>query len=417
MACVQLPKLKGFTMPERIALNIFRDPPKSIHTRKWEPINEGDIMDWVRQDDSRISENIMNYARGVNPAVSVEYGSRNAGGSKVHTMNLPQASNPYKVNDSFRPPLFRLEDLQPLSRLRRPYVYGITNPGVQQGFVDCGLENRMDHQYIQSATDVAKLGTYFPHYIPPTAVYKMDNPDEKRDITGGWIRDEPLNVPKSTSSKAEYFSDDFARELQTEWKDPKSIKDNTNIMNVITPLSDLMMDLNQERNINIKEKDNIFSGGISSNLNAKIYDSNNNDLSGIKIQDKENISVFSAPTNFNKLKNTYNPNFEFKNNMPSYAVSASVHEGYYAPKYNDELKELKSKIDAKYSSNPVSRLGSDMDDMRSSMRSKVKINKQSHYENLSEGFGTKPRLERDLVQMNTKERKDKPSGDGNMKWY
>ena len=102
---------------------IYKDPPKSIFTRKYEPVNVADIMymyqsDNPNGDSSRINESIQYYARGKNPMVEVDYG------------NGRGASNPYKV-ETVRPPLYHIEDLVAISAPHIHQNYSITtNPSV-----------------------------------------------------------------------------------------------------------------------------------------------------------------------------------------------------------------------------------------------------------------------------------------------
>ena len=129
----------GVSVGSPEAIHIFRDPPKSIHTRKKERINQGDVNYMVRENQDRISENILQFPRGVNPMVGVSYNTHGGGGSTLSCVkNQPQAHNAYKVDKKFVPPIFRQEDLLPLSRQRRdlfslhskivaPYVYYDTN--------------------------------------------------------------------------------------------------------------------------------------------------------------------------------------------------------------------------------------------------------------------------------------------------
>ena len=101
------------TLPSWEQVNILRDPPSSIHTRKKERVSEGDVTHNIREMKDRTSDNILRFARGQNPMVSVSYSDH--GGNKSGV----EASNPYKVmrDGAFRPPMFRpIEDLQPLSR-------------------------------------------------------------------------------------------------------------------------------------------------------------------------------------------------------------------------------------------------------------------------------------------------------------
>lgn len=112
-------------------LNVLRDPPKSIHTRRKDKVGETQSI-LLAQDESgdRICEMINVYARGVNPMVSVSYDnfSRN-GGSNAVLANQKQASLPYKV-ENVRPPILRQEDLLPLSRMPRNWFYSFTNPSL-----------------------------------------------------------------------------------------------------------------------------------------------------------------------------------------------------------------------------------------------------------------------------------------------
>ncbi len=97
------PGLVGMETP-----HIYRDPPKSITTRKYEPVNIADVMYMNRPDSelgdpSRINESIKMYARGKNPMVAIDYGAGQG------------AKNPYRV-EVVRPPMYPPQTLQPISR-------------------------------------------------------------------------------------------------------------------------------------------------------------------------------------------------------------------------------------------------------------------------------------------------------------
>ncbi len=170
MACVQYPKLLSYTLQSREDSHIFRDPPRSIHTRKKERVGPADSAHLIREDNSRINEGVRNYAAGVNPLVEIDFQNRT---QTTTTIPYMQASNPYKVNKSFRPPLFRQEDLLPLSRQKHPYTTVTSNPGVRElsGFVDCGLALKIDQQPIIAATSVRKASGVA---VPPSAVYRLE---------------------------------------------------------------------------------------------------------------------------------------------------------------------------------------------------------------------------------------------------
>ena len=110
-------------------MNILRDPPKSIHTRRIDKVGQTQsVLNAQDESGDRISEAISVYARGVNPMVAVSFDnySNNAGRSSPF-QNNKAVSLPYKVT-TFRPPIMRQEDLLPLSRLPRNWFYSYTNP-------------------------------------------------------------------------------------------------------------------------------------------------------------------------------------------------------------------------------------------------------------------------------------------------
>ena len=55
-------------------LNILRDPPKSITTRRIDKVGQTSyITDMIDESTTRSDEAILRFARGVNPSVSVSY--------------------------------------------------------------------------------------------------------------------------------------------------------------------------------------------------------------------------------------------------------------------------------------------------------------------------------------------------------
>jgi hypothetical protein len=113
-------------------MNILKDPVKSVFTRRKDKV--GDTQEiLLAQEDSgdRIAECINVYARGVNPMVSVSYDNygTNAGMRSSISQKSGGVKLPYKP-EVFYPPVFRQEDLVPLSRQPRVWFYALTNPEV-----------------------------------------------------------------------------------------------------------------------------------------------------------------------------------------------------------------------------------------------------------------------------------------------
>jgi hypothetical protein len=115
-------------------MNIMRDPPKSITTRKIDKVGETmAISEAIDASGDRTSEAITRYAKGVNPMVSVSYSDH--GGKSLNSSNITgQAFLPYRVvrDGAFRPPVRRQEDLLPLSRMPRIWTTARTQPYVPE---------------------------------------------------------------------------------------------------------------------------------------------------------------------------------------------------------------------------------------------------------------------------------------------
>jgi hypothetical protein len=115
-------------------MNIIKDPPKSITTRKIDKVGETTaITEEIAASGDRICEAITRYAKGVNPMVSVSYS--NHGSASLQSSNVQgQAFLPYRIarEGAFRPPVRRQEDLLPLSRMPRVWTTVLTQPYVPE---------------------------------------------------------------------------------------------------------------------------------------------------------------------------------------------------------------------------------------------------------------------------------------------
>jgi hypothetical protein len=155
-------------------MNIIRDPPKSITTRKINKVGDNSsINQTIDESGDRISEAIRVYALGVNPSVSVSYNNNG-----VQGYGGIQASLPYTVarDGAFRPPIRRQEDLLPLSRQSRLHYSAYA----QSGFADFSRKLRT----CGTAENTKEVITNtIKAEIRPTAVYKLERPLEApRDV-------------------------------------------------------------------------------------------------------------------------------------------------------------------------------------------------------------------------------------------
>lgn len=167
-------------------MNILKDPPKSITTRKINKVGENSSITQMIDDSSdRACEAIQVFARGVNPSVSVSYSNYGNNGGSGQSGSLTGLSNPiagagrqaklpYTIlrDGAFRPPVRRQEDLLPLSRLPRVWTSAFSKPG----FADYSRKARTcataDKTYEVKTTRLKAC-------VRPTATYKIEKPQEK----------------------------------------------------------------------------------------------------------------------------------------------------------------------------------------------------------------------------------------------
>jgi hypothetical protein len=128
---VTLPSVEGFNG----TFNITRDPPKGIYTRYNPKVGvNNNLLDAVGGSGDRVCDTIQKYARGINPAVAVDYSNYGTNGGAVRyrygsttanapasfTQNAPKYAYRILQDGAFRPPVLAPTDLLPLSRMPRP---------------------------------------------------------------------------------------------------------------------------------------------------------------------------------------------------------------------------------------------------------------------------------------------------------
>lgn len=164
-------------------MNILRDPPKSVITRRIDKVGEtSSITQMIDDSGNRACEAIQVYARGVNPCVSVSYNNygNNGGGGQAGNLTglgAPIAGTgrlaklPYTVmkDGAFRPPVLTQEDVLPLSRLPRVWTSAFSQPG----FADFSKKARS----CVSAEDTREVRNQtLKACVRPTATYIVETP-------------------------------------------------------------------------------------------------------------------------------------------------------------------------------------------------------------------------------------------------
>ena len=303
-------------------MNILRDPPKSIMTRRVDKVGQtSSITEMIDESENRAAECILPFARGVNPSVSVSYSNSsnnggqlssgirnnsdgnygtNGNGSNVNNYTAGAAASlPYKLTDSFRPPVLSQWDLQPLSRLPRVWTSSFTKPG----FSDFSKKARScgtDLETKEVKNNVLKTSAR------PTAVYKIETP----------LKEQPFEV--------KYF---IQPSLKKSYQAPKTSTDRTQ-QTVLQP--------NKEIN------NNVLHAFANSNL-KNIKHVNNNDFNTEKyINDKNNTSAFT------NIKSNYTQIGSIEDIMDSSNIrTKDVLNGNYSTNFrgNDKIDYIHNDIE------------------------------------------------------------------------
>lgn len=307
-------------------MNILRDPPKSITTRRIDKVFQNtDITNLVDDSGDRICDGINVYARGVNPMVSVSYdnNSNNAGISSTLT-NRVQARLPYPAfqNDAFRPPLLTQRDLLPLSRLPRAFFGTMTTPG----FIDFSKSQQKPDNY-RAIKDMLNI-----YDIQPNKTANIDKPLVENFKMLNAINDKHISVDASAGYQSTYLSN-YTMENADVYK---GINDNS---------------------INAFAQSNVGQEGISHNLEGFSIDQNryiqnhlnhqaysnvssNNaqNLSNIQMDTSkylqnttsiEAVSNVSADISSKRLNELYdNGRVSVKDNIMQYNTDAGINPGY-----------------------------------------------------------------------------------------
>lgn len=191
------------------SMNMLRDPPKSLYTRKIDRVGQtSEITQMIQDSGDRFNESIQVYARGSNPMVAVDYSnSGNNGGQRKggsNTVGMTWSGNsgkqsylPYRIMNggAFRPPIRDQRDLLPLSRLPRVWTSQFSQPG----FADfskkamCPGNVGDDYQGVKSNDQMLRA------CVRPTATYQLETPIvEPYEVK--YVIKNPLQVPVSSGA-------------------------------------------------------------------------------------------------------------------------------------------------------------------------------------------------------------------------
>lgn len=190
----QPPKWSHVTLPSVESVNILRDPPRSVVTRRINKVGQDDtITNLIDSSDTgdRVSEAIRVYTRGSNPMVEVSYNNYAANaGTGISSRTHQQAYLPYRIMDggAFRAPIVAPSDLLPLSRQPRVHTFATANPGLTDftKLIACGTNAKNNKNTVQGS-------------IAPTVFLKRDVSENAVPV--GYSTREALNASATTNPR------------------------------------------------------------------------------------------------------------------------------------------------------------------------------------------------------------------------
>ena len=368
-------------------MNILRDPPKSITTKRNNRVGQtSSITQMVDDSSDRACESIRQYARGVNPFVSVSFNNNgtNSGQNPLYnTSNQGRSAFlPYTVmkDGAFRPPVLTKEQLMPLSRQPRIWTNYFTKPG----FVDftkklrtCGPAEKTkevkDTLLKTSARPTAVFTLQTPIKEPFEVKYVIHNPTKVSvsssikgtDITQQLVKNPTkgidynmlhssafsnINGNKYISDKNNLESDRFIKDIQNKIVDSNvsatflNVTNNTEFnsdnyiqdvlsKNVDSNVSATFLNLTNNTEFNSdKYIQDVLSKNVQSN-NALPYVQLTSiedifDLSDVKVKDKLNIDYTTNISGIEKNNFTHD-NIQLDKNLPQYNAHTNLNQSTF----------------------------------------------------------------------------------------
>lgn len=270
-------------------MNILRDPPKSITTRKIDKVGQtSEITQMIQESGDRAVEVIKVYARGTNPMVSVSYDNygTNGGMNIRRSGQTPQSFLPYRVmrDGAFRPPVRDQRDLLPISRLPRNWTSSFSQPGFVN-FAKKAMEPTPDARGTKKPEQILKAcanpNITYTVQVPVSQTY-----DVKHKIQSPLQVSAKSGVNSQKKINAEWNIGDSAiqNNLHPEFNVNKNAIKREGGNTVITerythdPLQG-QFESNRSRNINTTSIEELFSGDPNDNIKDSFNISHNAPMS------------------------------------------------------------------------------------------------------------------------------------------
>jgi len=344
-------------------MNILRDPPKSIMTRRIDKVGDtSSITQMIDDSGNRACEAIQVFARGVNPCVGVSYnnyGNNGGGGQSGHLTGLSQpiagtgrqAKLPYSImrEGAFRPPVRTQEDLLPLSRLPRVWTSAYSQPGFadfsKKARTCVSAERTREVKARTLKACIRPTATYIVQTpIPePFEVKYVIQPTLKKSATSG-MRSMDVTQREVKKPTKEIYISPLHADAHT-----KQIEPGRYVNNSVFNSEPYIQDSNSHQ-VSTNTSSNKCHTSIDEIL----------DLSDLPVQEIRTMSHM-APKSHGERENYIHAPMKLRRNLPEYqAVANKVdHTKYKRNQYTNSVELSRNIPNGSFSSNIVARGGVD----------------------------------------------------------
>lgn len=312
---VTLPSVEGWGTN----MNILRDPPKMVMTRKIDKVGEtSSITQMIQDSGNRACEAIKVYARGVNPMVKVSYdNASNNGGQRVNGFGggaHRSAYLPYRIRDSFRPPIVPPQNLLPLSRLPRIWTSAFTQPG----FADFSKKALCP----QSAEKTAGVkNDMLRTNVRPTAVYQLETPIQENFEVKNIIQN-PISVSGNSGIKTlDYSTTENYIPYEVINQHPLHADAQTNLKGEYTLSGET--EFNTDRYI----QDDPLYNNVNTNMSSNVEVLSLDDIMGTNVRTKETFNIpYTAPKYHNKQEEYIYSDPNLQRRIPQHSVQTNIRD-------------------------------------------------------------------------------------------
>jgi hypothetical protein len=343
-------------------MNILRDPPKSVMTRRINKVGEtSSITQMIDDSANRSCEAIQVFARGVNPSVSVSYNNYGNNGGGGHSGSLAglsapiagsgrQAKLPYaRRGGAFRPPVLTQEDLLPLSRLPRVWTSAFSQPGFSdfsKKARSCGSAQETKEVKNQTLKACVKPTAKYIVETPipePFEVKYVIQPSINTSATSGIrsmdITEQQVKKPTKEIDNNPLHADAYAKQV-----DPSRYVYNSSF--------------NSERYIQDSNSHEVNTNNSSNKHHTNIDEIL--DLADLPIQDIR-ITSFTAPKTRGERTDYVHDDIELSRNLPEYQSKTNKFDRskYKRNEYTNSIELSRNVPSGSFSSNVIGRGASD----------------------------------------------------------